>query len=422
MKIKSLTKEQIARFPEFVQKWTQIGLSTEPANRREAEIGITEAYHVAGLEKPMIVWCGSPLAQGLTRALVFNLEKSGLQIAASVRASVGASVMDSVWASVMASVWDSVGDSVMASVRDSVWDSVMASVGASVRDSVRDSVWASVRDSVWASVRDSVGDSVMASVGDSVWASVRDSVGASVRDSVRDSVGDSVRDSVWASVRDSVRDSVWDSVWASVCGQHDAGWLSFYDFFRVAAALDTETNKLCGILRVAQSAGWWLLHEKICWVAERHTTLKRDDQGRLHCETGPAVQYPDGWSIYASHGVRLPSWIVERPVEISVANIDSENNAEIRRVMIEKFGRQRWIKESGSTLIHSDDFGALFRRHFPDGREDVCFVEVINSTPEPDGSFKNYVLRVPPGMRTARQAVAWTFNLDAEQYAPAIET
>ena len=334
MKIKSLTKEQIARFPEFVQKWTQIGLSTEPANRREAEIGITEAYHVAGLEKPMIVWCGSPLAQGLTRALVFNLEKSGLQIAASVRASVGASVMDSVWASVMASVWDSVGDSVMASVRDSVWD----------------------------------------------------------------------------------------SVWASVCGQHDAGWLSFYDFFRVAAALDTETNKLCGILRVAQSAGWWLLHEKICWVAERHTTLKRDDQGRLHCETGPAVQYPDGWSIYASHGVRLPSWIVERPVEISVANIDSENNAEIRRVMIEKFGRQRWIKESGSTLIHSDDFGALFRRHFPDGREDVCFVEVINSTPEPDGSFKNYVLRVPPGMRTARQAVAWTFNLDAEQYAPAIET
>src|SRR5258708_19796990 len=36
-------------------------------------------------------------------------------------------------------------------------------------------------------------------------------------------------------------------------------------------------------------------------------------------------------------------------------------------------------------------------------------IEVINRTPEPDSSFKHYWLRVPPTMRTAREAVAWTF-------------
>ena len=31
--IEELTEEQIARFHEFVDKWTKIGLSTEPMNR-----------------------------------------------------------------------------------------------------------------------------------------------------------------------------------------------------------------------------------------------------------------------------------------------------------------------------------------------------------------------------------------------------
>jgi hypothetical protein len=49
-------------------------------------------------------------------------------------------------------------------------------------------------------------------------------------------------------------------------------------------------------------------------------------------------------------------------------------------------------------------------------------VKVINSTPEPDGRFKDYFLRVPPMMVRARQAVAWTFDKVEHNYAPALET
>ena len=84
-------------------------MSTEPANRIEAEKGIEKIYNIVGLKKPKIVWCSSPLANGLTRALLISKRAGD-----SVRDSVG----DSVWAS----VWDSVGDSVR--------DSVGASVGA----------------------------------------------------------------------------------------------------------------------------------------------------------------------------------------------------------------------------------------------------------------------------------------------------
>jgi hypothetical protein len=49
-------------------------------------------------------------------------------------------------------------------------------------------------------------------------------------------------------------------------------------------------------------------------------------------------------------------------------------------------------------------------------------VSGLNCSPEPDGTFKVYTLRVPPTVRTAREAVAWTFNLPTEQYRPRIET
>ncbi len=57
---KELTPAQEALVAELREKWTALGLSTEPANRAEAEEGIREAYRTAGYEAPPIVWATSP--------------------------------------------------------------------------------------------------------------------------------------------------------------------------------------------------------------------------------------------------------------------------------------------------------------------------------------------------------------------------
>jgi len=72
-------------------------------------------------------------------------------------------------------------------------------------------------------------------------------------------------------------------------------------------------------------------------------------------------------------------------------------------------------------LDHDERYGTLWRRNIP-GDEPIVMIEVVNRTPELDGRFKHYWLRVPPGVRTAREAVAWTFNMPAGRYAPEIET
>jgi hypothetical protein len=153
--------------------------------------------------------------------------------------------------------------------------------------------------------------------------------------------------------------------------------------------------------------------------------LRLDDEGRPHSTDGPAIAYADGFEIWADHGVGVPSWLVTHPERLTVEAIDAERNAEVRRLMIERFGAERLVREGDATLVAEDETGRLWRRDLQDrrlGEEDISMVEVRNSTPEPDGSHRTYFLRVPNWISTARQAVAWTFELRAEQYAPAKET
>lgn len=142
---------------------------------------------------------------------------------------------------------------------------------------------------------------------------------------------------------------------------------------------------------------------------------------RLHCDTGPAIVWPDGWGLWVIHGVRVTQQIVEAPQTLTVKQIRDEENAEVRRVMLERFGFDRYLSASGAIPIHADACGTLYRCDL-DGDEALTIVSVLNSTPEPDGSTKTYHIRVPPGMRTAREAVAWTFGLKASEYRPAMQT
>lgn len=61
--IDKLTPEQEARMPIVRDEWIAHGLSTEPANREQAELGVDMAYRAAGLEPPpQKIWCDSPYA------------------------------------------------------------------------------------------------------------------------------------------------------------------------------------------------------------------------------------------------------------------------------------------------------------------------------------------------------------------------
>jgi hypothetical protein len=146
------------------------------------------------------------------------------------------------------------------------------------------------------------------------------------------------------------------------------------------------------------------------------------EQGRLHCADGPALQFRDGYAVYSYHGVRVPRQVVEAPDTVTVDQITGEPNAEVRRVMLERFGSSRYLEATGAQREQADDYGELYRAHRQND-SDLVMVRVQNSTPEEDGSQKPYWLRVPPSVQSAREGIAWSFNVEKpEDYTLEMET
>lgn len=160
---------------------------------------------------------------------------------------------------------------------------------------------------------------------------------------------------------------------------------------------------------------------EIVFVCKQHTTIETDEEGRLHSTEKPALSYADGYSLYSIHGVTVSEKTAIAPESLTVEDIESEINLEVRRIMLERFGIGRFLIESQAEIINEDEYGTLYRRRMA-GDEPLVMVRVKNSTPEPDGSFREYFLRVPPTVRTAKEAVAWTFNIEENEYEPEKET
>jgi len=203
-------------------------------------------------------------------------------------------------------------------------------------------------------------------------------------------------------------------------GCHDADWMAFYDFCEGVHAIQ-EVNLIHGIMEVARHAGWWCPFETECIVTERPSALNADLLNTPSADKKPIIAYQDGWGLAWLNRIQVPWRALSNPLAITVSEINGTNNLELRRVLIYQYGQERYLKDSGAEVLHQDDFGVLYRlERSPD--EPLHVVKVTNATPEKDRTFRDYFLSVPPEMKTARQAVAWTFGKAENDYAPIIET
>ncbi|MFE3601862.1 DUF6745 domain-containing protein [Streptomyces sp. NPDC059142] len=282
---------------------------------------------------------------------------------------------------------------------------LLTGAGRSVRDEVRTYPWAEERRRV----HDTLGPDGWARHWNATGARLWDTTRA-LADRIRAGVLDAAEEGGESGSADgpTIRSLLLDAV----LGQHDAAWL---------AAFDGHGERLAGLAEVARNAGWWWPYAHAVVICERPVVLHRDEAGRLDRGDGPAIAYPDGFALHAWRGMPVPAAFLGELPSLTPGRIRAEPNAELRRVMLEYYGFERYLSESDARPVHRDETGVLWRIALT-GDEDVAMVEVVNSTPEPDGTHRTYWLRVPPTVRSAREGVAWTFGLEAEAYAPIRQT
>lgn len=169
-------------------------------------------------------------------------------------------------------------------------------------------------------------------------------------------------------------------------------------------------------------AGAWLVRwtgSTLYWVAKPTLHMERSAAGRrFHHSEGAAFE-SDVESLYYWHGVLVPDFVVLCPERITAKIALEEENAEVRRVMIERMGMERFLAEAGAKKIHTcEDFTHpesslnLFSVDLPGDPERR--LRVLGMKDPSTG--RRYFLRVPPSIDRADDAKAWTFGFDTAKH------
>jgi hypothetical protein len=446
--ITSLTAAQQALFPEYVRKWIAIGLSAKPANREASERAIAGLYKLAKLKEPRVIWLPCPIS-GALAALVYTQVRGALRserseprpVRSAVYSAVDSAVGSAVYSAVDSAVRSGVRSAVDSAVRSGVRSAVGSAVDSAVRSAVGSAVGSAVDSAVDSAVGSAVGSAVDSAVDSAVGSAVGSAVDSAVRSAVRSAVGSAVGSAVDSAVRSAVGSAVGSAVDSAVgsavysavgsavgsavdsadakyrisdalrnamneagraffWAQWAAGYSAWADYFNEVLSISIDRN----FLDLTESCGFFWTLDDVCFASERPTKINLDERGRLHSGIEQSIGYSSGWGLWHWHGVQVRREVIERPETITVRDIKDEGNAEVRRVMIDRYGVARYLKDSGARIVHEVPAdhpikglrtAKLLSVDVP-GDESIVMVDLLNSTPEPDGTTKRYQLRVDP--------------------------
>ena len=429
MRTRRLTPTERARIPEFIEKWTEIGLSSTPVDHPQAEWALCQLYASAGLAEPRILWVPCPMTAMLSAIVYTTIRAKGQESKARDDRRLQA-ITDRVMRGALTTT-------VAPPVYRAMHLAVERAVAAALRGTSR--IWSGfdVALAINNTRRAALERVLNRSLDDRVQQRLHARLVTPIRTGVSMLTGllePALNVVAYGAARFRIRRA----------GLAYAGaplWVPY-------AGLRDYVHQVLGIplepsfLDAVEACGLFWMLDGICFAAERPSHINRDEAGHLHCEVGPSVAYPSGWSWWHWHGMRVSQSIIEEPERITVERIEQVRHPALRWVMIERYrhgeathGIGAYLRDADAQRLDRDAaFGTLWRRDIRE--EALLMVEVVNHSAEPDGAYRHFFLPVHPELRpilpdgrfgapqppTARNAVASTFGLRGAEYMPEVET
>jgi hypothetical protein len=418
-KVTELTEEQEKRLIDLRSEWLSIGYSTAPLNRKECEAIIGEFYARIGKPKPVVLFFGSPMMCILAWAVLknFSTTKLGSQLGSQLRSQLWSQLRSQLGSQLESQLWSQLESQLRSQLRSQLesqlWSQLESQLGSQLESQLWSQLRSQLRSQLWSQLesqlRSQLGSQLESQLGSQL----------------RSQLWSQLRSQLWSQLRSQLRSQLESQLGSQLNnilgGHHWCAWEVFYRFCEeIGVKYAEKDSELLDLwLHQSRHLHWWFPYDGIALASERYTVCKVDAESRLHNPAGQAIGYGDGWGIWAWHGVRVDQRVIEQPETISAKEILAEQNTEVRRVMMERIGMERFLGEAGAKQIHTHEMGDLFSIDLPGDPERV--LRAVRVTDPSTGRI--YFLRVPPAIKRADDAVAWTFGFDvAKQYRPVAET
>lgn len=226
----------------------------------------------------------------------------------------------------------------------------------------------------------------------------------------------------------------------SFLAEDNAAWLAHYSFFTNECGIEDPDGYLARVKEVLRECHWYWVSSDEIFLVERPikmelkttgTLLKDDATGEtrnlqiLHSTEGKAIDYADGFGIYALGGIRLPKeyhYIVDKWKTLSAKDLLKIGNVEIRQAAMAAFGPNvyealphtiddTWVSMRGG-IYH------LYNIQYENGRNRKYLKGACPS--KGDDFFEP----VPREVKSCQQALQWRENrtLEGKYVEPLIRT
>lgn len=348
--IEKLTPEQEALLPAHREKWLKVALCTDEADWETFEKGINEIYAVSGYSSPVI-----PIPV---------IRVSSLRVGACV-ASLGNALI------------------------------------STIQEMKVEKVHLDEKEDAALDVEEDIKGYVEKMVGDSIDGCLIGSVVRGVYDIALRANNADARYVKMALTFISKEDHIISHSWFG--GQFWVSWQAYISFFMEHCGWNPEEDlkRKINAFRMAESSccAWWP-NVNFVVVCDRPSKISRNAATQLHCETGKAIEFRDGWGEYFLNGVKVPAWVVETKAEdVDCQKLLEEKNAEVRRELVRKVGIERVCAKLNAKVIDKSADGVYELLELPIGDEIYQYLKMRNP------SVGTYHIEGVTGCKTCRDAL-----------------
>jgi hypothetical protein len=217
----------------------------------------------------------------------------------------------------------------------------------------------------------------------------------------------------WIYVRDGGLQS-WYAGYSNECflAIEQSNQYALIDFCIQELGFDYDHELWEASLTLIQECGVLLLLSRSCYICDRPSRLEIDAEQRLHAVASPAIEFADSTCVYAYQGILLPEKYGKvHPQEWQSQWVLEESNAELRRLLIQHIGYERLCQEVEAKVLDQWREYELLQitfsqKAYVNGRQVIEEPVVLLKMTCPSTEHI-HVLRVPPIMRSAKEAATW---------------
>jgi hypothetical protein len=383
--ITKLTPVQEGRLVEFREEWRKVGLCCDPADFETGDDVIRGFYRRLNKPDPIILHFSSPAMCELAVNFVFHVLKDSQldsqlhskldsqlysQLGSQLYSQLGSQLHSQLYSQLGSQLYSQLDSQLGSQLHSELYsqlDSQLYSqLGSQLYSQLGSQLYSQLDSQLYSQLDSQLDSQLGSQLHSQLYSQLGSQLYSQLDSQLRSQLDSQLHSQLYSqlgsqlySQLDKLRPYFLNNRWGS---QHWCAWEAFYLFgHEIGVEYSAEDIALLREwARLSKSIGWWAPWDGICFVSDRPRHVSFDAARRLHSETGMAVEYSDGWGVHAWHGLRVPAEFINDRDKITFKQIQEEGNLELRRVLRDLYGRDRYLADIGAVEVNRSAANSIY--------------------------------------------------------------